>query len=309
MTICIVARCTENDSLVDAGDRLFSYGRYFSYESISLKRLPITADRRWHCMFAGAVSNVLPIMRRARREIGLRRPPHRLELVERACVKAYQDYREQLVNDQVLSIYGIDLATYRREGLNLSGQECARINGLIENVQVGVDFIIYGYDDLNVCHLFTLCEPEHSPFAVQSVCREQDGLAVIGCGFGDAMASLLSPPLAPEIISQVEMLCRVCEAKFAAEKSPDVGRDSAAGVVNRPSGTVQSTSEAFIVVPALQAVRDAHSQGRDRPYPKELLEALMYCIKSNITTERMHEAVWRAEQQIIEENRLKRSGG
>src|SRR5579871_6417267 len=99
MTICIVARCTENDSFVVAGDRLFSYGARFSYESISLKRLPIRLDRRWHTMFSGDVPNVLPMIRRARRELFVRRPPYRLEQVERACIQAYKDYREQLVND------------------------------------------------------------------------------------------------------------------------------------------------------------------------------------------------------------------
>jgi hypothetical protein len=62
----------------------------------------------------------------------------------------------------------------------------------------------------------------------------------------------------------------------------------------------------FITLPALQAIRDAHNQRQDRPYPRELLEAMMFCINSNITTERMHEAVWRAEQQIISENLRKR---
>lgn len=104
------------------------------------------------------------------------------------------------------------------------------------------------------------------------------------------------------------MLCRVCEAKFEAEKDMGVGQESAAGVVNKPRSTVESSSESFITLPALQAIRDAHTSETDRPYPKVLLEALSYFIASNITTERMHDAVWRAEQQIIEENRHQRSG-
>jgi hypothetical protein len=305
MTICIVARCTENDSFVVAGDRLFSYGRRLSYESISLKRLPLTSDRRWHAMFAAArVSDVLPIIRRARHELSLRRPPHRLELVERACTHAYQNYREQLVDDTILSIYKTDLATYRQTGLNFGAKECARLNNLIENLRVGSEFIIYGYDDMNSAHLFTLYETEQPPFAVESICREQDGFAVIGCGYTHAMGSLLSSPL--PIISQAEMLCRICEAKFASEIDPAVGKDSAAGVVNRPSSIGTNTSEAFVTLPALQTIRDAYAQQKTRPYPKELVEGLTYCINSDITTERMQKAVWLAEQIIIEENRRQR---
>jgi hypothetical protein len=306
MTICIVARCTEKSgSFAVAGDRLFSYGGgQYLYDSISLKRLPVSYDRRWHCMFAGDVSRVLPLIRLVRNDLAVRRPPYRLEQIERAWVKAFQDYRRQLVNDGILSAYGTDLDTYRKEGVNFGPRECARINQTIENVSIGVEFIVYGFDDLNDSHLFTLYETINPPITVKSVCHDQDGFAVIGCGCGHAQASLLSHEL--PIVSQVEMLCRVCEAKFEAEKDPEVGHDSAAGVTNRPSTSVNPTTEAFIPIGALQAIRDAHYQHKDPPYPAELLQALSDCIDSNITTERMHEAVWRAEQQIIAENQQRR---
>ena len=307
MTICIVARSVEKSgSFVVAGDRLFSYGGgQYLYDSISLKRLPVSYDRRWHCLFAGDVARVMPLLRLVRSELSVRRPPYRYELIERAWMKAFQDYREQLVNDGILSVYGIDLATYRREGLNFGATECARINQLIENLRIGVDFIVYGYDDINDSHLFTLSETFVPPIVVESLDRDQEGFAVIGCGYRHAQASLLSTGLLP-VHSQVEMLCRVCEAKFEAEKDPEVGPDSAAGVSNRPSSPVNPTTEAFTPIAALQAIRDAHAQHKDRPYPEDLLRALSDCIDSNITTERMHEAVWRAEQMIIAENQQRR---
>jgi hypothetical protein len=305
MTICIVARCRENDSFIVAGDRLFSYGGQFTYESISLKRVQVTLDRRWECMFAGAVSNVLPIVRRVRKELRIRRPPYRLELVERAFIGAYHSYREQLVNDGILSVYGTDLDTFRREGLNFGAKKCASIISQIDNVRIGVEFIVYGYDDMNQAHLFTLNESDRPPFVVESVCRDQDAIAVIGCGWGYAVPSLTKPP--PSVLdSQVELLCRVCEAKFEAENDPEVGTDSAAGVINRPAGTTQRMSEAFLRPVALQAIRDAHAQRRDRPYPKELLDALMECVDSNLTSERMAEAIQRAETEIIAENQRRR---
>src|SRR6202030_397304 len=110
----------------------------------------ITRDRRWHLMFAGDVANVLPIVRRARAELEVRRSPYRRELVEGAFVGAYKDYREHLVNDGVLGIYNIDLSAWGRTGLKRFGpKEFSRINQHVESVRVGVDFIIYGYDDLN----------------------------------------------------------------------------------------------------------------------------------------------------------------
>jgi len=299
MTICIVARSAENDSFVAAGDRLFSYGKHYSYESVSLKRVGLTWDGRWHTMFAASpVANVLPVVRQARRDLKHYRPPHRRELVERACVTAYQAQREQLVNDTILSKYGLDLATYRREGINLGVQECARLNVAIENLVVGLQLIVFGYDDLNQAHIFIVSDPG------KSMCCDQDGIAVIGSGGGHARASLLSNEL--PVISQAEMLCRVCEAKFEAEQNRYVGRDSAAGVIKRPTNRVSAISEAFISIPAMEAIRAAHAAQKHRPYPQKLIELISDEIDSDITSERMHEVIMRAVNQIKRENAQRR---
>jgi hypothetical protein len=250
-------------------------------------------------MFAASpVANVLPVVRYVRKELRHYRPPHRLELVERACVTGYQAQREQLVNDTILSKYGLDLATYRREGINLGAQECARINVAIDNLLVGLQLIVFGYDDFNEAHLFILSDPG------KSMCHDQDGFAVVGSGSGHARASLLSREL--PVISRAEMLCRVCEAKFDAEKNRYVGNDSAAGVIRRPANRAAPISEAFISIPAMEAIRAAHAAQKDRPYPQRLLEILCDEIDSDITSERMHEVILRAIKQIKRENAQRR---
>jgi hypothetical protein len=256
-------------------------------------------------MFAGDVASVMPLVRIVRKDLGVRRPPYRYEQIERAWVSAFQDYREQLVNDRILSVYKTDLVSYQRKALKFGPKELTRINRRIERVRIGVQFVVYGYDDLNESHLFTLCETSTQPVVVESADRDQEGWAVVGCGSKYARQSLLSSGLLPAH-SQVEMLCRVCEAKIEAEKDNQVGKDSAIGVTNRPTSFVGPTNEAFIPIPAVQAIRDAHAQHKDRPYPNQLLTALSDCIDSNITTERMHDAVQRAEQIIVAENQQRR---
>ena len=157
MTVCIVARCTENDSFIAASDRMFSYGNQYTYESISLKRIGLTPDGRWHTMFAANyVPNVLPVIRGSRHVLNGRgkRPPFDLDTVERACVQAYQVQRARLVSDTILSKYGFDLTSYKHEVTKFGPAECARINGEIEQLKVGVELIVYGYDEWNVAHLF-----------------------------------------------------------------------------------------------------------------------------------------------------------
>jgi hypothetical protein len=300
MTVCVVARCTENNSFVLAGDRLFSYGNQYSYDSISLKRIGLTPDSRWHTMFAASpVSNVLPTIRSARRILngGGTRPPYGLDTVERACVQAYQEQRRRLVNDTILSKYGIDLETYRRDGLNFGVQECARINSEIDQLRVGVELIVFGYDEWNVAHLLKVQGPG------ASMCCDQDGIAVAGSGAPLAHSSLLSDPL--PVASQAEMICRLCEAKFSAEQDRYVGKDTAAGVFNHPASVTEGTSERFISIPAMSAIRQANSLGQNRPYPRALLDGIMNELKSAITSENIGEAI-RLAKRIIDRRRRNR---
>jgi hypothetical protein len=303
MTICVVARCIENDSFVLAGDRMFSYGKQLSYESISLKRVGLTYDGRWHTMFAAdPVANVLPVVRRARQELRHYRPPHRLDLVERACVRAYQAQRVQIINDTILSMYGIDLQEYRSGALKFHSKEIERLNFEIEHVMVGLELIVFGYDDLNQSHLFTVTGPG------ESTDHEQDGFAVAGCGSGHALHSLLQGELDKHLQSQAEMLCRVCEAKFDAEKDDFVGKDSAVGVLNRPGNSISAVSERFISIPAISAIRLAYKKKRrDRPYPQPLLEAITDELDCDITSERMSAELIKATDRIRRENKKRRA--
>ena len=279
---------------------MFSYGNVWTYESISLKRIGLTPDGRWHTMFAANyVPNVLPIIRNARHALnGIgKRPPYDLDTVERACVHAYQDQRARLVSDTILSKYRLDLANYKREAGNFGPAECARINAEIDKLEVGVQLIVYGYDEWNVAHLFSIDEPG------VSICCDQDAFAVAGSGAGSAQSSLLSDDL--PIISQAEMICRIAEAKFLAERDIGVGKDSVIGVVNRPLDVLSGTSERFISIGAMDAIRTANSEHYDRPYPRKRLDGIMDELNSVVTSENIGEAV-RLAKRILDRRRKSR---
>jgi hypothetical protein len=109
------------------------------------------------------------------------------------------------------------------------------------------------------------------------------------------------------IISQAEMLCRVAEAKFEAEREPTVGKDSAVGVLKRPTGKTQPVSEAFISIPAMQAIRALHVQHKDRPYPQRLLDQLMDEVNSEVTSEHMRKVFIKALELIRKDNKRRRA--
>lgn len=148
MTVCIAARCIENNSFVLTGDRQFSYGTH-AIDSMSLKRVLLTPDERWKLMFAASpVSHVMPIVRRARHllEHANYRIPYDLDAIRNVCVRAYREERERLVNERILSRYGTDLDSWKVQALNFGAAEVARINQLIEAIEVGVELIVFGYD-------------------------------------------------------------------------------------------------------------------------------------------------------------------
>ena len=118
-------------------------------------------------------------------------------------------------------MYGMTLAQWIREPANFGEREIARINKRIEEYDVGVELIVFGYDSRNVPHVFTVIEPGTSEN------RDHEPFVVIGSGGLLAHKSLLSRDL--PLASQAEMMCRVLEAKFCAEDDDGVGADCVRG--------------------------------------------------------------------------------
>lgn len=98
------------------------------------------------------------------------------------------------------------------------------------------------------------------------------------------------------------MLCRLAEAKFLAEREKDVGENSAIGAVNGPIDVVTGTSERFVSIGAINAIRTANSQLQNRPYPKALLQLIMNELDAMITSENMSAAI-RLARYILERRR------
>ncbi len=285
MTVCIATRCLENNSFILAGDRLFSYGS-MSLDSMSLKRAMITPDYRWKVMFAASpISHVMPIVRRMRHLLmaGNYSVPYDLEAIGATSVRSYQEERERLVNETILSKYKTTLAEWRTQASNFGPTEVARMNRLIDDLAVGVQLIVYGYDSHNVAHLFTLEEP-----GTYEDC-DMEGIAIVGSGGGYAQQSLISGDL--PIVSQAEMMCRVLEAKFAAEQDANVGTDTCAGVVNQPSSSNEEAPERFLRNSEMLAVRNAIQNNQTRPFPSDVIDAVKKGIGSSLTSAEVDHAV------------------
>lgn len=139
--------------------------------------------------------------------------------IANAFERAYREQREAIINKTILAKLKLDLDTYQRHGYGQLGPEVhADIYRKIEAVKVGVEFLVYGYDEQGYGHIFTIDDSGEA----QSL--ETEGFGTIGVGWSLAHASLVSRPLQAAELD--DMIYRVCEAKFAAESALGVGLET-----------------------------------------------------------------------------------
>jgi len=284
MTLCIAARSTEDDSIIAVSDRMLSYD-WTAADDMALKRLPLNA--RWETMYsASSVSSVMPIVRGIWNYSSNLPPSNRV--MEAACVRSYHDERERLVYCRVLSAYGIDLKTWVNAGLERFGtQEFARINGLIEQVRVGVSLLVYGFDEKDVAHLFEVGEAEGAGGEARTLDIEAFG--TIGSGSYLAHASLVSRDLPRH--SKAEMIYRLLEAKFSAEgKAAGVGEGTVVAFIDNPLGAEWAQPK-FLNDRDIATARKCFEKRRDAPLPVRAIETIKKGIGSSVTSAQMRDRV------------------
>lgn len=293
MTLCIAARSTEDDSIIAVSDRMLSYD-WTAGDDMALKRLPL--NLRWEAMFAASsVSSVMPIVRGIWHYASALAPT--TQAMEAACLRAYHDERERLIYSRVLSTYRINLATWIKIGLEQFGpQEFARINGQIERVQVGVSFLVYGFDEKHVAHLFLVNDTEGAGGETHSL--DIEGFGTIGSGSWLAHASLLSRDLPKH--SKAEMIYRLLEAKFSAEgKAAGVGEGTVVAFIDNPYGNEVAHAK-FLSAREIAIARKYFEKRRDAPLPIHAIEAIKKGIGSSVISNQIHAHV----AQMIGKQRL-----
>lgn len=294
MTVCIAARCTEDDSFVTISDRMLS-NSWSSVENAALKKLDITP--RWHVLYSGSPTEVMPILRRGRAAIGL--APSSITKATDAMENAYQKHRESLVNSKILSKFGLTLRKFLRDGPKLfTSQEHSQILSKIDALQVGLDFLVYGYDNRNVAHLFYVKDPG------KAESLDIEGYGVIGSGWVLAEASLTSRPL--PIDFKVNMIYRLCEAKFTAEGARSVGRETVLSFWDSPTThPLGETRERFLQRINIEVIRKAWEKDRDRKLPAKALLTLKQSLSGSLSDEQINEMGKRYRAQLKRQNQAR----
>ncbi len=221
VSICLAAFFGNGEGIVVASDEKVSFGNY-SAENAAIKTQPLL--KNWEVLYAGDdVEHVPVIIRRARHLLkDFKKPPNIGEIVG-ALDTAYKERIHHEIEARVLRKHGFTVDTFRDRGK----QKCTATvyNNLCERisrVEVSLKFLLCGFDTIGQGHIFEV-NGQSAPR-----CYDHIGMWAIGSGAHAALSSLAFQKDSGNYreSSMEQVIYHVCEAKFMAESSGDVGRDS-----------------------------------------------------------------------------------
>jgi hypothetical protein len=190
-----------------------------------MKNLRLT--KKWGIMFSGNSELLYPFSQLATLRLanlenesdytGLADVDNSLHEVESACVSAYQTLINRRIMQEYLSKIGfLSIDDFRVNGLSTLGQEIfSNYINKIETFDLGIEFIVYGFDKKGSPHIITI----ENPGVVRN--HRATRFAAIGSGFYVATGALHRKDLSADLLS---VIYRLLDAKFCAEFASGVGK-------------------------------------------------------------------------------------
>jgi 20S proteasome alpha/beta subunit len=150
------------------------------------------------------------------------------------------------------------------------GSNFQRILFEMSAASVDASFLVFGYDNQKMPHIFTVKEKGEVEYF------DMSGFWASGSGQTAALGALSSKNHS-RFNSYKRVLLNMCEAKFAAEAAPGVGQESFVVVVH-PDGS-------HFTLYNIGLMRKAYERARRKPVTKSQMNAVEALLK-NLTAER-----------------------
>ena len=224
----------------------------------------LSADGKWFLAFAAdeIPRATLLISKIIHSVNGLRAEERDMTLLMSKAQSDYSDVRDQAFADTYLRAIGYrDLATFRQEGFKDLGKDEHQKHMMeLHKFDLGVEMIIFGYDDQGAARMFELLNPGR---ASELTFRRY---AIVGSATSLAWGSIAQTPLSLE---WAEIAYRLLGAKFVSEGAA-IGKPTTAVVIPPNGATPHVFSDSEI-----DRVRDEWDREQSRPTPKAALEVIM----------------------------------
>jgi 20S proteasome alpha/beta subunit len=265
MTVGIVAIAEDDKHIVVACDRMLSHGDIIqAADDGALKARRIA--KKWGITFAGDASKFKPVVDRAFNHLPDINGDCSEQEVRNALISAYREELECMIVANLFSRIGYtSTAEFLKSGLSQLGDAVFQsILRKTENADLGITFLVHGFDKLSTPHVFQISNPG------AFVSHDLIGCAAIGSGIYMATASLRRRPPKGSLESTVY---RVLEAKFSSETANGVGRSTSLLIQNSEgNGT-------FLSNEVVEKIRASWLKVNQRPDPKSAID---YLAKLNI---------------------------
>lgn len=222
MTVCIAARCRTADkkhAIVTISDMKLSTGSY-SGEMATLKVRHIS--RQWKCLIAGTFAHHVPLIDHISNAVGPWNTVISHEDIKQKCTNAFIAENKRLVEETILSPFGLTLETFLKSRKELGESLYERTWAEIVRVKVDCQMIVCGFSPNP--HIFTVENPTSDRPGFITDC-DFPGFAAIGSGAYLADSTLFALQQNP-VRSLAETIYLLSAAKFAAEAASDVGKES-----------------------------------------------------------------------------------
>jgi len=202
---------------------------FMSAETSTTKFQTISSSGKWASMFAGSPSVNGGIMTSV---YGLLEGKQEsFDEVVAAFEKAFRLALKRKIDGELLSPYGLDRDAFFKRGRGYFGEEeFSRILYQLNAIKLETSFLVVGFDPNSFPQIFSVFDPgvfeDHNHL----------GFHAIGTGWMRALGSLYGTYDGD--LSTLDLIYRLCEAKFLGESALGVGKDTFIDVIS-PDGTHQ----------------------------------------------------------------------
>lgn len=247
VTLCMAAT-TINGPIVAVSDRRITWDQSGSPADDDAVFKAAKIGKQWGLLFAGDdVCKLSPLrMEIANRLLPLK-PDEAPSTVRKAVEDAYRSCFAKQFFAEHLSRYGFQsFEDFKANGLNVFGAEnLATVNDQIAKYDFGIELLVFGFTPgppFGHQHVFEV----RNPGVVTD--REVFGYGIIGSGLLQALTILLSKPFRNPTVT--DAVWRLCEAKFSAETSFAVGKETNVLIAKEDGNLAVLTSNAIAPIRA-----------------------------------------------------------
>lgn len=227
MTVCVATFCSRANAWVGAADYLLSVGD-MAAEGHTFKMDSI--GNNWVAMSAG--NDMSPLENIINYVCDQTKTDDSLATLVNAFRQAYRAEIIQTIETDLLSRYNMDIGEFKRDGNNIFGPEIfSRMAYQIQETELDLAFLVVGFDRGQE-RIFKVTSPGKITF------YDSAGFWAIGSGETAALATLFSCKSPVMYKSLPEVIAKVAQAKFAAERVPGVGRTSSLFILKKNTSRI-----------------------------------------------------------------------